>query len=297
MDIQLVRREGGRACDHLTLHEAGELAWLGAPLLEREGWLAHGFSTRLGGVSTGETGSMNLGFAREEDKENVRENYRRIAAAIGFEPERLVFTWQTHTANIRTVREEDAGLGFIRERTYQDVDGLVTNVPGITLACFAADCVPILAADPQHHAVGCAHSGWRGTVSDIAGALIRRMQAEYGTDPEKVVTAIGPSICGDCYEVDADVAQRFLEAYPAKAQDRIVRSGENGKYYIGLWEAVRYNLLRAGLREDRVSLPDLCTKCNPRLLFSHRVQRGRQGLHAGFIGVRNRKYSRIGRAI
>lgn len=284
--MELIRKESSRPQDHLTLHETKGLYWLSSPLLEGEPGLVHGFSTRLGGVSTGDTGTMNLGFAREENKENVRENYRRIAAAIGFDPDRLVMTHQTHTRNVRIVREQDAGSGFAKERPYRDVDGLVTDAAGITLACFSADCVPVLVWDPEHPAVGCAHSGWRGTVADIAGEVIRIMGKEYGSQPAKMKAAIGPSICQSCYEVSEDVIEVFAETYDPFLHEKLFYRKENGKYQLNLWEAVRQNLLRAGLNEEHISLPDLCTHCNPAFLFSHRTLHGRQGNLAAFIGIR-----------
>ena len=285
MNLNLIRKETPNPQDHLTVHEKNGLYWLSAPLLENEDKLLHGFSTRLGGVSTGDTGTMNLGFAREENKENVRENYRRIADAVGFDPNRLVMTHQTHTKNVRIVKEEDAGSGFAKERPYRDVDGLVTNIPGITLVCFSADCVPVLVWDKTHCAVGCAHSGWRGTVSDIAGEVIRIMGQEYGTKPEDVKAAIGPSICQSCYEVSEDVIEVFAQTYEHALHEKLFYKKENGKYQLDLWEAVRQNLLRAGLQEENISLPDLCTHCNPSFLFSHRTLHGRQGNLGAFIGI------------
>ena len=112
------------------------------PILEKEGLVEHGISTRLGGVSEGFLGSMNLSYTRGDDPAHVDENYRRMAAAIGVKPEHMVCTHQTHTTNVRIVTREDAGKGVTREKDYTDVDGLITNVPGICLVTFYADCVP-----------------------------------------------------------------------------------------------------------------------------------------------------------
>ena len=92
------------------------------------------------------------------------ENYRRMAAVLGTDAEKMVLSYQTHTTNVRLVTEEDAGKGIVKERDYTDVDGLITNIPGITLVTFYADCVPLYFVDPVHHAIGLSHSGWRGTV-------------------------------------------------------------------------------------------------------------------------------------
>lgn len=116
--------------------EKNGVMWLSCTGLEQAEGLVQGFSTRIGGVSEGYLSSMNLSFSRGDREENVRENFRRIADAIGFAPEDLVFSQQTHTTNVRVVDERDRGKGFSRPLDYTDVDGLVTNVPGLVLATF-----------------------------------------------------------------------------------------------------------------------------------------------------------------
>ena len=285
--IRITRKTCIDKGSRLTLHKDGELLWFTSPLLDEIPWIRHGFSTRLGGVGSGDTGTMNLSFAREENKDNVRENYRRIAAAIGFDENRCVMTHQTHTVNVKTVRAEDAGAGITRERDYTDVDALVTDAPDVPLVCFSADCVPILFADGKTHAVGCAHSGWRGTVGNITGEVLEVMKKEYGTDPADITAAIGPSICRDCYEVGYDVIGEFEKSYPSSLHDRLFLKKNDGKYLLDLWEACRQNLLDAGVSAGNISLPDVCTRCNPDLLFSHRIQHGRQGNLGAFIIRRN----------
>ena len=104
------------------------------PLFKNTGIVRHGFSTRLGGVSKGYYSSMNLSFERGDDPEAVRENFRRMGAAIGVSCEDMVLSKQTHTTNVRIVTEEDRGKGILKERDYTDVDGLITDVPGLVLA-------------------------------------------------------------------------------------------------------------------------------------------------------------------
>ena len=284
--VTVKRKTRQEAGDRLTLHEKDGVVWMSSPLLDSQSWLTHGFTTRLGGVSSGEIGTMNLSFARDDTRENVVENYRRISEAIGFDPEGVVLPFQTHTANIRVVTKEDAGRGYSRERGYTDVDGLVTDCPGLTLACFGSDCVMLLAADPAAKVIGCAHSGWRGTVSDIGGHLIRTMQERFGCDPGNILTVIGPSICQDCYEVSADVTEHFAKRYAPREHERLFYRKENGKYQLNLWEACAVNFREAGSRPEHISMTDLCTRCNPQLLFSHRIQKGRQTNLAGLISIR-----------
>ena len=152
---------------------------------------------------------MNFSKTRGDNEDDVTENYRRMAAVLDVDMEKMVLSYQTHTTNIRPVTLEDAGKGVIRERDYQDIDGLITNVPGITLVTFYADCVPLYFLDPVHKAVGLSHSGWRGTVKRMGQKTVEAMQAEYGTRPEDVIACIGPSICASCFEVGEEVAEEF----------------------------------------------------------------------------------------
>ena len=183
------------------------------PQLDAQPGIVHGFSSRVGGVSINEFATMNLSFTRGDDPECVRENYRRIAAAIGFDDRNIVCSDQTHTNHVREVSKEDCGKGYLRPRDYADVDGLVTDEPDVVLATFYADCVPLYSVDPEHRAIGLSHSGWKGTVSDIAGVTVRAMRERYGSRPEALFAAVGPSICQDCYEVSEDVIERVRESY------------------------------------------------------------------------------------
>lgn len=135
----------------------------------------HAFSTRLGGVSEGIYSSMNLSFTRGDKEEAVKENYKRMADAAGFDMNDIVTSDQTHTANVRLVTEKDRGNGITRPRPYTDVDGMITNVPGLVLATFYADCVPLYFIDPVHRAIGLSPSGWRGTVAKIGAVTVRRI--------------------------------------------------------------------------------------------------------------------------
>jgi hypothetical protein len=251
--------------------------------LEQTGLVRHGFSTRMGGVSTGYLGTMNLSFTRGDEPENVRENFRRIAKAIGFEPESMVLTDQTHTTNVRRVTEADRGKGYSIPRDYQDIDGLITNVPGLVLATFYADCVPLYFVDPVHAAIGLSHSGWKGTVKQMGQVTLKRMAEEFGTDPADVQAAVGPSICQDCYEVSEDVAMEFQQEFENSADEQLLYRKENGKYQLNLWKANELVLLEAGIRPEHLAITNVCTCCNPELLFSHRASQGKRGNLGAFL--------------
>ena len=269
---------------HVNTREG--VTYLTYPEFDRLPGFVHAFSTRLGGVSEGIYSSMNLSFTRGDKDEAVRENYRRLADAVGFRMEDIVTSDQTHTANVRLVTEEDRGNGITKSRPYTDVDGMITNVPGLVLATFYADCVPLYFIDPVHRAIGLSHSGWRGTVAKIGEVTVQRMKEEFGSDPSEIYGAVGPSICQDCYEVSEDVIEQFRAAFPEDTWDALFYGKPDGKYQLDLWEANHQIMLGAGLKEEHISMPNLCTCCNPEFLFSHRASHGRRGNLGAFLGIR-----------
>ena len=273
------------SCENMNVRKNGEVVYLTFPALERETAVYHGFSTRFGGVSEGIYHSMNLSFTRVDQEEAVKENFCRISSAIGFPSESIVTSDQTHTTNVRVVTEEDRGCGITKPRSYTDVDGMVTNVPGLTLATFYADCVPLYFYDPVHRAIGLSHSGWRGTVGKIGKVTVETMARVYGTKPEDVLAAIGPSICQECYEVSADVIEQFRGAFEEKDWNDLFYAKENGKYQLNLWKANEKIFLEAGILPEHISLSNLCTCCNPKFLFSHRASHGKRGNLAAFLGI------------
>lgn len=273
------------SCENMNVRKNGEVVYLTFPALERETAVYHGFSTRFGGVSEGIYHSMNLSFTRGDQEEAVKENFCRISSAIGFPSESIVTSDQTHTTNVRVVTEEDRGCGITKPRSYTDVDGMVTNVPGLTLATFYADCVPLYFYDPVHRAIGLSHSGWRGTVGKIGKVTVETMARVYGTKPEDVLAAIGPSICQECYEVSADVIEQFRGGFEEKDWNDLFYAKENGKYQLNLWKANEKIFLEAGILPEHISLSNLCTCCNPKFLFSHRASHGKRGNLAAFLGI------------
>lgn len=264
----------------------GEVEYLTFPLLEKTGLVRHLFSTRLGGVSEDIWTSMNLSYSRGDKKEAVDENYRRIADVLGCKVSDIVCSDQTHTTNVRVVDRKDCGKGILTAKDYTDVDGLITNVPGIVLATFYADCVPLFFIDTKNKAIGLSHSGWRGTVGRMGQRTIEAMTKEYGTKAEDVVAAIGPSICQTCYEVSEDVADAFYKEFARPGQgDAILYAKGNEKYQLDLWNANQIVLEEAGVKPEHIQVTDLCTCCNPDYLFSHRASHGKRGNLGAFLGL------------
>lgn len=264
--------------------EKNGVRYLQFPSLMETGVCRHLFSTRLGGVSKGDLGTMNLSYTRGDQKENVDENFRRIAAVLECTVEDFVLSQQTHTTNVRKVTAQDRGRGIVKELGYTDVDGLITNEPGIVLSTFYADCVPLFLVDPVKKAIGLSHSGWRGTVEKMGKVTVDKMKEEYGSDPKDIIAAIGPSICVDCYEVSMDVADAFKKAFAdANNLEQIVHQKSEEKAMLDLWQANLAVLLEAGIKRENITLPDICTACNKELLFSHRASNGKRGNLGAFL--------------
>ena len=264
----------------------GEIEYLTLPLLSETGMVNHLFTTRMGGVSKYIYTSMNLSYSRGDDKGAVDENYKRIAAVFHSSPNQIVCSDQTHTTNVRLVTGNDCGKGVTKQKDYTDIDGLITDEPGIILATFYADCVPLFFIDTEHKAIGLSHSGWRGTISRMGACTLQAMKDAFGTKPGAVKAAIGPSICQDCYEVSEDVAVQFKELFADCSKEILMPGKEKGKYQLNLWEANRRILIQEGILPKNLSVTDICTCCNPHYLFSHRASNGKRGNLAAMMELR-----------
>ena len=286
MEQQAWIRKRNSNSPEIEIREKNDVTYLAFPALDETGLVSHAFSTRHGGVSEGVFSTMNFSFTRNDDPAHVMENYRRMASVLGTDVDRMVLSYQTHTTNVRSVTEADAGKGIGKERDYQDVDGLITNIPGITLVTFYADCVPLYFVDPVHKAIGLSHSGWRGTVHRMGKATLEAMNREYGTDPVDVVACIGPSICQDCFEVGAEVAAEFAGNFAKEYHAELFYRKENGKYQVDLWRSNQIVLNEAGIPKNQIHTTDICTRCNPGHLFSHRIMGTERGNLAAFLALK-----------
>lgn len=274
--------------DHIfDMKDSTGVPCLSFKALDDTGLVADAFSTRMGGASKGRFATMNFSCGRGDNPEDVLENFTRMAGAMGVERDRMVVSNQTHTVNVRQVTEEDAGKGVIRDRDYKDVDGLITNVPGLTLVTFYADCVPLYLLDPVNKAIGLSHSGWRGTVKRMGQVTADAMRDAFGTRPEDLIACVGPSICRDCFEVGEEVAEAFKEEFAPDHWDSLFCRGVRpGKYQLDLWKANEIIFREAGVRPERIYITNICTMCNSGYLFSHRKSGEERGNLAAFLCLR-----------
>ena len=264
------------------------------PQWKEMAWLRHGFSTRSGGVSTVyrsgatecEDGDLNTGWTEADDPANVAENRRRLIAAVGGGDAEMVTVRQVHSAKTLTVPDDLSGFFTEEGRAAIEADGLTTKVPGVLLGIQTADCVPVLVADAKLRVVAGFHAGWRGTVAGIVERGVAQMSAEYGSRPEDLVAAVGPSIGACCYSVGDEVREAFAEGF-SYVSDLFETRGES--LFLDLWEANRRQLLAAGVPEAGISVVGECSGCaglpGRRRYFSHRCEKGFTGRMMSVIGV------------
>lgn len=268
-----------------TTHEQNGLVWLSAPLLSRFGQaVAHGFSTRKGGVSVPPWDSLNLGPGRGDDPKSVEENYRRFCGAMGVSMERTVLAKQVHETTVRLCTAQDAGKGLFLPRDYT-ADALITREKDLPLVVFSADCGIILLYDPAHQAAGAVHAGWRGCAAGILEKTVRAMADAFGSDPAALVAAVGPCIGQCCFETDDDVPEAMTAALGAEAAPYLERRGV--KWHVDLAGLNRQWLLRAGLVPEHIDLCGLCTACRRDLFWSHRKMGQARGAQIAMIALRS----------
>lgn len=261
----------------------------GVPFLMSDGMaaaggVAHGFSTRLGGVSRGEWASLNLGLTRGDDPACVEENYRRFLGAVGAQGNRVAMCNQVHGSTVRTVTPADT-----KTRLYQpaacEADALMTAIPGVTLVVFAADCVPILLYDPVRRVAAAVHAGWRGTAAGIASVAVEQMGKVYGCRPEHILAAVGPAIGPCCFETHEDVPNAITASMNAAALP-YMSIRENGKFSVDLKGINVRRLEQAGLERAHIACCELCTACGSERFWSHRRMGDRRGSMAAAIQLK-----------
>jgi polyphenol oxidase len=245
--------------------------------------LTAGITSKQGGFSEGPFQSLNMGLHVKDEVDTVRQNRKRVADSIHFPLKTWVCTEQTHGNNIRRATHKDGGKGALDYATsIMDADGLITDEPDLLLTMCYADCVPLYFLYPEGRLIGVAHAGWKGTVLDIAGNMIREFN-HYGARSEEILTAIGPSICRKCYQVDdrvIDKVKKLLE----DCNEKPYNLKYEGQYELDLKRTNYLALRNMGVPSKNITVSDLCTACNEKEFFSHRRDSGKTGRIMSFIG-------------
>lgn len=243
------------------------------------GLVQHGFSTRSGGVSTGHAASLNFGLRCGDTREHVLQNFTLFCRAIGVDVQKTVFADQVHGKRVCVAKHQDGGTPLFAPSGIGQADALITNVPGLVLCTFHADCMPLFFLDPVQGAIGMTHSGWMGTLENIAAQTVAAMTTEFGTNPQDLLCGIGPSIGPCCFEVGHDVAQQFEVVYGTGF------TAHRQKPHLNLWELVRHQLRQAGATDEHIISAGLCTCCHTDTFFSYRGDDRQTGRLIGMISL------------
>ena len=265
-----------------------EIEWLECSTLSELSWLMHAFTTRRGG--------LDLSRPVPEAPAVVHDNWKRALASMNADAFTLGVLRQIHSDHVWSASRavDSQSLKFVPVNQTENVesanrescgDALITCEPGILLAVLTADCVPILMADTNSHAVAAIHAGWRGTLEGIVDKTVREMNAAFGSKPENLVVAIGPSIRACCYEVGSEVAAEFTQRFP-RAEEFIIEKPSRPCYAnLDLIAVVRRQLLSAGVSNAGIHVADFCTACRTDLFFSYRKEGQAAGRMAALIGI------------
>jgi YfiH family protein len=251
----------------LELLETRSAVAASAPLVSVTGFrAAHGFSTRAGGVSEGAFESLNLGGNTEDSAERVRRNRRVFSGWFGARERDVCLLDQVHGDQVVVAKPGET----------QRADAQISDDPSLLLVIGSADCLPLLFHDGCSGAVAAAHCGWRGTLAGLPAGTIEAMRQRFNSRPQDITVAIGPGICGSCYQVGDEVRDQFRAAgFP----DSIATADDEARWRLDLVQANVHVLRRAGVARRAILAADHCTSCQPRLFFSHRRDRGVTGRH------------------
>jgi YfiH family protein len=236
--------------------------------------IIHGFFMRHGGCSPAPWKSLNMATSVGDSRENVIENRFRLAKSMGISPDRFYDVWQVHGNEVVSTDSPRPA-----EQRHIQSDAIMTNKKDVYLLMLFADCVPILVYDGVQHAVGIAHAGWKGTLNNVAGALISKMNEKYHSLPKDLLAVIGPSICRDHYPVGDEIAQQAEVIFRNKGVIEI--RDEKPHFDLGL--ANKINLHNCGVAY--VEHMNVCTFCQNEDWFSHRAEKGKTGRYAAVIGL------------
>lgn len=245
--------------------------------------LIAGFTTKLGGQSEEQFASLNFGFHVGDDQKSVQSNRKLLSKKLGFSLDHWIGAEQTHDTYIAKVDHADAGKGALEySSSIQRTDGLYTGEEDILLTLCFADCVPLFFYASNHHIIGIAHAGWKGTVNGIAKEMVDKWNLE-GINPEEINVVIGPSICKNCYIVD----DRVIEQVNTWVEDDCpYQEISDGQYHLDLKKLNQMILLKAGVKLENIELTNYCTSCDHQEFFSHRRDHGKTGRMLSFIGLK-----------
>lgn len=263
--------------------EQGPVNYLTLPDWNKQG-VVTGFTSRVGGGSTGPFRSLNLGLHVGDDQDLVIANRELASHSLEFAPEQMVCCEQVHSNGVMVVHYDHAGRGAKDHRdALPGCDAMITNCPGIFLTEFYADCFPIYFFDPTKRVIALAHSGWKGTALRIAEAVLKVMKNDFGCRMKDIQVFIGPGIGPECFGVDDDRRNQVERLFTFS--DKIIYSCNENQYVWDLELTNRLILMQSGIPQDNITSCHLCTACNQERFFSYRGSGGHTGRMAAVLGL------------
>ncbi|MGN0702903.1 MAG: peptidoglycan editing factor PgeF [Lentihominibacter sp.] len=255
-----------------------------------------------GTFSLGKRGPK-LYYRQGEDYEEILKNNREYLAGMGAAPEELVTVNQKHTARVYAVTGDRApgntsaggtaaesdtgGNGYdLKRERIPETDGLVTNIPGIVLGVYVADCSAVFLADPESRSVGLCHAGRRGALNRICRETVRQMQENFGAEPDNIHAWISPCICSSCYEIGPEVVEETRRLWGEKADMVLIRNPETGRMHFDLKKANRIVLEEAGLKASNIIAAPECTCCSRDVFYSYRGDGGIISEMAAYLTIK-----------
>lgn len=259
----------------MPFYNSGSIKYFKFSSLELPG-IYHAVFSRHGGYSPKPWKSLNFGGSVGDDPDRVRQNREKALTVLGIDPDNVYDVYQVHSTEVIVTDRP-----LVKNEAHIKADAIITNQSKLTLLMRFADCVPIMLFDPLKHVIGIAHAGWIGTINKIAAKTVIKMNQNFGTQPENILAAIGPSIGPDHYSVRNDVIEKVNNTFP-DTKNRLI-SYKNGKTYFDLWTANQLVLAEAGVKQ--VEIAGICTNCQLDDWYSHRGEHGKTGRYGVVLGL------------
>lgn len=240
----------------------------------------HGFAGRNGGVSPAPYDSLNFSLSRPDNMENVRRNFHILSETADFDVRSIVIVNYEHGNNVCRVDKRDCGSAPNTKKCLPRCDGIITNDKDVTLLTLHADCGALFFLDKEHGAIGLAHAGWKGTFLRIASRVVEAMKNEFSTKAEDLLVALGPCVCGNCYEIDNDLADKFISEF---GTDAVIRRKNGLKPTLDISLATIIQLCETGVKSENITVFDACTFEMEDKFFSYRRDKGQTGAMAAYM--------------
>ncbi|MEE9912227.1 MAG: peptidoglycan editing factor PgeF [Deltaproteobacteria bacterium] len=264
-----------------SLEKKNSIAYLQAPLMKACDFLTHAFCTRIGGASRDDYKSLNMSFREGDEEFRVLANWDKLSLAFEIPMENFLVLNQVHGDNIFVIKPHG---DYFTSRETLNYDAIVTNRTNLAICIKTADCVPVFIVDRIKKIIAAVHAGWRGSALGITAKVVRLMQNQYGSKPQDLLAAIGPSIGRCCYEVDAPAADAFRQQ--KNAEDFLFPGKRKDRWMLDLVEANRRQLLDGGIPDTNIETSGLCTVCRQDAFFSHRGSGGITGRQINFMMIK-----------